>query len=133
MHSITVLEKDLLIRFPSGFGEKMDDISKKINSGDQLVLNTEMGAISVLNVLDFDSEKEASIFQIYTEFRDLMKDGTVPIINVGYDDYICLYFVGRTLPPKIILWCYERALESVDYAMFPLTDTFEEFVEKLNV
>ncbi|NWL90472.1 hypothetical protein DMN77_23250 [Paenibacillus sp. 79R4] len=47
----------------------------------KLVLNNEIGSISIIKVLEFDSEKEESIFQVYTEYRDLMKDGSIPIAN----------------------------------------------------
>ncbi|WP_309272223.1 SMI1/KNR4 family protein [Paenibacillus sp.] len=131
MQSITVLEQILNVKFPNKFGEKMEYISKTIHGGNKLVLNNASDSISIIKVLEFDSEKEESIFQVYTEFKDLMKDGSIPIANAGYDDYICLYFVDRKLPPKVILWCYERAFESIDYAIFPLADTFEEFIEKV--
>lgn len=97
----------------------------------KLVLNNEIGSISMIKVLEFDSEKEESIFQVYTKYRDLMKDGSIPIANVGYDDYVCLPFLDRNLPPKAILWCYERAFESIDHAIFPLAETFEDFIEKI--
>lgn len=131
VHSIVALEKVLNVRFPSKFSEEMEYISKKIRSGNKLVLNNGEDSISIIKVLDIDSEKEESIFRVYTEFRELMKDGSIPILNAGYDDYICLYFIDRELPPKVILWCYERSFESIDYAIFPLAETFEEFIERI--
>lgn len=131
MRSITILEKTFNVEFPNEFSEKMDYISKKICCGNKLVFNNRIDSISIVKVLEFDSEKEQSIFRVYTEFRDLMKEGSIPIVNAGYEDYICLYFIDRKLPPKVILWCYERAFEGIDYAIFPLADTFEEFIEKI--
>ncbi|GIP58615.1 SMI1/KNR4 family protein [Paenibacillus woosongensis] len=130
MH-IAALEKALNVKFPSKYSEEMEYISKKISSGNKLVLNNGEDSISIKRVLDMDCEKEESIFQVYTEFRDLMKDGSIPIVNAGYDDYICLYFIDRKLPPKVILWCYERSFESIDYAIFPLAETFEEFIDRI--
>lgn len=131
MQSITTLEKVFNVKFPNEFSEKMNYISEKICCGNKLVFNNPRSPISIIKVLEFDSEKEESIFRVYTEFRDLMKEGSIPIANAGYDDYICLYFIDRKSPPKVILWCYERAFESIDYAIFPLADTFEEFIEKI--
>lgn len=133
MQNITTLEKVFNVKFPNEFRERMDYISKKILCGNKLVFNNPMGPISIVKVLEFNSEKEESIFQVYTEFRDLMKEGIIPIANAGYDDYICLYFIDLKLPPKVILWCYERAFESIDYAIFPLADTFEGFIEKIEL
>ncbi len=55
----------------------------------------------------------------------------VSLLRTGYDDYVCLPFLDRNLPPKVILWCYERAFESIDHAIFPLAETFEDFIEKI--
>jgi len=128
---LNIIEKALNVKFPNNFGKKMEYISNLICSGEKLVLNKAIGSISIIKVLEFDSEKEDSIFQVYTENRELMKDGSVPIATTGDDDYVCLYFFDRDLPPKVILWCYERAFEGIDHAIFPLADTFEEFVEKI--
>ncbi|MNJ49421.1 hypothetical protein D3C77_446490 [compost metagenome] len=45
----------------------------RVCSGNKLVLNNGEDSISIIKVLDMDSEKEESIFQVYTEFRELMK------------------------------------------------------------
>lgn len=95
MQNITTLEKVFNVKFPNEFRERMDYISKKILCGIKLVFNNPMGPISIVKVLEFNSEKEESIFHVYTEFRDLMKEGIIPIANAGYDDYICLYFIDR--------------------------------------
>ena len=131
MQNISRLEKILHVKFPNDFIEKMEFLMKKICNGNKLVINNPIGPVLIKKILEIDIEKEESIYRVYTQFRDLMKEGIIPIADAGYDDYICLYFMDRKLPPKVILWCYERALENIDYAIFPLADSLKEFIERI--
>ncbi|AQR93148.1 SMI1/KNR4 family protein [Clostridium saccharoperbutylacetonicum] len=132
MKNIEEVEKSLNIKFPDEYIKFIDDINKEHTSKEIMLLDDDENII-IKDFLYIDTDCENSVVQIYNEYRSLMLEGIIPIATTEYEDYICLYYdVDRETSPKVILWCYELAVEELGKGMFTIGNTFKEFIEKLD-
>ena len=70
------------------------------------------------------------IYDILEEFYDYFGYEIIPIAEVDYDDYICLYYKNKK-NPSIIYWNYELALENPEEGIIVLYDCMHEFEARL--
>ncbi len=83
--------------------------------------------------LSFDSKDDDYIEWFYKDNRHLFLDDIVPFGTTKYIDLICFdYRNGRDVDPSIVYWNYDLALEDITESIFPICDSFAEFLLKLS-
>lgn len=131
MHGTEELEKYLNIKIPKSYIKWFSE-TKDYRRHNSIILRSEHGEFIVKQWLDIKYEGLNSIGEIYTESRDQLLEGIVPIAFTDIDDYICLFYSnGRHQEPSIILWDYELALEELEEGLFHIANDFLEFTKML--
>lgn len=120
-------QNQLGIKFPKVY---MEFINSEYINNNSIFINDEM--IKIRKFLSTRISDKENIINEYRENESLMLEGVVPIAVTEYEDYICLYYNDhRELEPRVILWCYELAVEDIYEAMFEVANSVEEFIKML--
>lgn len=114
------IEQKQNIRFPEQYKRLYHSNFCVINDGCKLQINEEK-----FNIIQFLSATE--IIHALDEFYDFWGYDIVPIAEVEYGDYICLYYKECRNVPKIVYWNYELALENSEEAILHLFDNIDKF------
>lgn len=129
MDDIKKIENQFNIKFPKAYVELIN--SEYIEYKNILVV-LENENIKIKKFLSIESCDKENIIDEYSENKNLMLEGIIPIAITEYDDYICLYYIdSRDVEPKVIFWSYELAMEDLHEGIFEIANSFAEFTTKL--
>lgn len=124
MHSLESIEKRQNVKLPEEYKQLYQSDFKKIKNNCKICVEDNVFCIS-----KFLSATE--INDILEEFYDFFGYDIIPIAEVDYDDYICLYYKKNKKNPAIIYWNYELALENPGEGIIVLSKCMHEFEDRL--
>ena len=125
MCSLHDIEQKQNIIFPRKYVELYKSNFKEINN--KLHFHTEEENFKIIKFLT-----AAEINNILEEFCDFFGYDIIPIAEMEYNDYLCLYYVKNRKFPSIIYWNYELALENSEEAILFLYNDITEFESQLS-
>lgn len=83
----------------------------------------------VFNISRFLLVSEINL--LIDEFYDILGYDTIPIAEIDYEDYICLYYKDSREKPSVVYLNYELAMEGDSEAVQVLYSSFTELLCKL--
>lgn len=120
MYSLESIEKKQNIKLPEEYKRLYQSGFKKIDGKNKIYFEDDVFCISKFLTV-------SEISHILEEFYDFWGYDIIPIAEVDYGDYICLYYKENRQIPLIIYWNYELALENLKEGIIVLYDCMYEF------
>ncbi len=121
MFDLNNIEKKQNIKFPEEYKQLYQSNFRAFN--DKMEIDTKEGIYRIYKFLS-----AAEINDILEELYDLLGYDIIPIAEIDYGDYICLYYRGEARDPVIIYWNYELALENAEEGITYLYSSIHEFI-----
>lgn len=119
-HCLKDIEKKQNICLPKRYKQLYESGFSKFNGKSKLKIKED-----IFYVKQFLTATE--IIGVMDEFYDFWGYDIVPIAELEYGDYICLYYCECRKNPIIIYWNYELALENPNESILPLFNDIELF------
>ncbi|MBH8596806.1 MULTISPECIES: SMI1/KNR4 family protein [unclassified Thermoactinomyces] len=132
LDDIRKVEKQLGIRFPSEYNDIILKYHPITVSPDVLYLP----GVRDIVLTDFasfnpDAEHDLYILLIYEYIKDRLVDHVYPFVYEASGDCLCFDYRNEKEEPKIVLWDHEEAAIDKEKGLFPICDSFGEFLELL--
>jgi hypothetical protein len=121
MLNLDCIEKKQNIKFPEEYKQLYQ--SNFVTLNDRMEINTKE---DIFRIRKFLSATEIS--DILEEFYDFLGYDIIPVAEIDYGDYICLYYKEDAEEPSIIYWDYELALENAEEGISYLYSNAHEFI-----
>ena len=132
--TIDQLEHQVGVRFPPDFRQVM----KLCHGGtpeercefdyQHPQLGTVGSGIGAMLRLPLEEEDLESIVGTIAMLDDQLPDGLIPFATDGGGDFMCLDYRHDSNQPPVVYWAHE---EDKDASVFPLADSFSEFLDML--
>ena len=127
--SIEKVEKIWNIKFPKNFIVIVEENNGA--SPEKDAFDSEVSKERVFNrLLNFNSDSKENILKTYEWIKDRLPKKVYPFANDSFGNYICFDYIKGDIP-KIVFANYETGKTEKNFGIENVSDTFEEFLEKL--
>lgn len=124
MINLCDIEKKQNIKFPEEYKQLYQSDFKEFTGKMELRVNDD-----IFSIQKFLSASE--IKDILEEFFVFWGYDIVPIAEIDFEDYICLYYRNDIINPSVIFWSYELVLENSSEEKTVLYGNIHDFLTNI--